>query len=295
MCVLGPVLLLLLVGCSVGSGQAGHRVTYTVESSSPIYLGPLSITYLEGHAIVEVQTPQLIKTWSVDVWVSDLVPAELSARIPEQTLDTVEHVVGPAATYPVHCRIAVDGAEVSNQWAYNQCLTKFALYGHEGGASEQVPATTHPPELWPVTTAPSRPTSTAPAGPRPKDCRYATDDEITDIVSRSGAVGLVFAGVDDRTFPFTCFYRFSLPPVAGVPVMTAPSGGVGLIRYPVPFAREGPRGDPVPGLPSAERMSDQEIRANVPGGALTVRVLLGSGPIDRTVSAEVFRLLRDRV
>jgi hypothetical protein len=204
-------------------------------------------------------------------------------------------VVGLGAVYPVRCRIAVDGVEVGNRWAHNQCLAEAALDGREGGSSEQVPATTHPPELWPETTAPTPPTSTAPARPRPEGCRYATDDEITDIVSRSGAVGLVFAGVTDTVFPFTCLYRFTLPPPPGAPVATGPSGGVGLVRYPVPFADGDPRGDPEPGLPGAKRKSDQEISADVRGGALTVQVRLGSGPADRTASAEVFRLVRDRV
>jgi hypothetical protein len=54
MCVLG--LVLLLAGCSVGPGpgQGGHRVTYTVESPSPQYLDPLSVSDVEGRATVEV-------------------------------------------------------------------------------------------------------------------------------------------------------------------------------------------------------------------------------------------------
>jgi hypothetical protein len=297
--VLVPVLVLLLAGCSVEPppGQRGYRVTYTVESPSPHYLGNLEVQYSEGRKSVKVQTPRPIRTWAIDVWVSDITPAYLAAQLPDDVVDSVREATGSAvAGYPVRCRVAVNGVEVRNEMADNRCLTQVNLFDYEGEATEQFTATTHPPELWPETSetpTPAPPTSTAPAGPRPDACRYATDDEITDVVARSGAGALYFAGVTDP-YPFSCLYRFAPLPTGGAPAVVSPFTGVTVIRYPARLAAGNLDGDPVPGLPGAKRVSDQEISANLSHGALSVRVDLGSDFADRNAAEEVFRLIRQR-
>jgi hypothetical protein len=297
--VLGPVFLLLLAGCSVGPGpgQGGYRVTYTVESPSPHFLGTLSVQYTEGRDTVRLETPRPIKTWSVDVWVSELLPAYLTAELPDGVAEKVQEITNfQSFGYPVRCRIAVNGVEVRNQETDNRCLTQFDLSDYEGAMSERAPATTHPPQLWPETTAeptPAPPTSTAPAEPRPDACRYATDDEITDIVSRSGAGALLFAGVT-TTYPFSCLYRFAPLPTGGPPVATSPFTGVTVIRYPARFGAGDLRGDPVPGAPGAKRTSDREISTNLRDGALTVQADLGSAFADSHAVEEVFELVRSR-
>jgi hypothetical protein len=296
--LLGSVLMLLLVGCSVEPppGQRGYRVTYTVESSSPNYLGALEVEYTEGREAVQVTTPRPIKTWVVDVWVSDITPAYLTAQLPDAVVKNVQEVTGGSVFgYPVRCRVAVNGVEVRNEEADNRCFTQVDLFHYEGAASEQVPASTHPPELWPETSeTPAPPTSTAPAGPRPEACRYATDEEIIDIVQRSGAGSVYFTGVT-TTYPFSCLYRFAPLPVGGAPAVLSPLAGLTVIRYPTRLAAGSLRGDPVPGLSGAKRVSDQEIGANLPDGALTVTADLGSDFADSNAAEEVFRLVRPRV
>jgi hypothetical protein len=294
--VLWPVLVLLVVaGCAAEPrpDQLGYRVTYTVELLEPTRLGPLTVHYVEGRDTVQAQTPDSVRTWTLDVWVSQLAPAYLEAEIPADTLDLLRDVVGPAVGFPMRCRVAVNGTEVSSTQQDNQCFAQSALYDRPEEPVVQAPATTHPPELWPpLTSTPAPPTSTAPAEPRPEGCRYATDAEITDIVSRSGAGTLLFAGVT-TTYPFSCLYRFTPLPTAGA-VAAGPFTGVTVIRYPARFAPGDLTGDPVPGLPGAKRSSDHEISGQLRSGALTVQADLGSAFADRNATAEVYRLVRSR-
>jgi hypothetical protein len=296
--LLVPVLVLLLAGCSSAPppGQGGYRVTYTVESASPQYLGDLEVRYTEGRQTVQLQTPRPIKTWGVEVWVSEITSAYLSAQLPDDVVDSVRRVTGGTVSgYPVRCRIAVNGVEVRNHVADNLCLTQISLYDYEGEAAEQFPPTTRPPELWPETSDPptaAPATGTAPAGPRPETCRYATDDEVADIVARTGGGSLYSAGVADP-YPFSCLYRFAPLPTGG-PAVVSPLTGVTVIRYPSRFDSGSLDGDPVPGLPGAKRVSDQEIRANLPQGALSVRAELGSDSADRAAAEQVFELVRPR-